>query len=176
VQTDALTVPGGVSTSLSITTYSLARSYARIPSPDDADLTNTLLTRRTPQPVTRMQLQDLFAPLSKAETLFASSPATLHSCIYPSLRTLAVDVAPAVRTILRGDIEMEKTRRKTCSLLSKGGKRRTTRAARLAGEGGDRKRRERWFRNLGADVVGKSAGEGWELALAAKEEEDVEMS
>jgi hypothetical protein len=119
-----------------------------------------------------MQLQSLFAPLSKADTPFASTPASIHSCIYPSVRTLAVEVAPAVRTILRGDMEMELERRKKSSLLSKGGKKRTTRAARLAGEGGDRRRRERWFRGLDADVVAMSAGVGWE---GVKKDGDVEV-
>jgi len=57
-------------------------------------------------------------------------------------------------------MDIEKMRRETSSLLSAGGKRQT-RAARNAVEGGNRARRQRWLRGMGAEVVARSAGEGW---------------
>lgn len=56
-------------------------------------------------------------------------------------------------------VEKER-RRKASNLLSMGGKRKT-RAARLALEGRDRRRKQRWLRGLGADVLKRSAGDGW---------------
>jgi len=173
-------VPGSVETEIAVYTRSLARSYLAsevhkmslmLPPLSNSTITESITSRHEEDGVSRMQLQNLFSPLSKAEIMFASTPATTHSSIYPSLRTLATEVAPYVRSILRYDIAMEKERRKASNLLSLGGKRKT-RAARLAVEGGDRRRKERWLHGLGADVVGRSAGEDWE---AQPEEEDSEM-
>lgn len=173
-------MPGSVETEIAVYTRSLARSYLAsevhkmslmLPPLSNSTITESITSRHEEDGVSRMQLQNLFSPLSKAEIMFASTPATTHSSIYPSLRTLATEVAPYVRSILRYDIAMEKERRKASNLLSLGGKRKT-RAARLAVEGGDRRRKERWLHGLGADVVGRSAGEDWE---AQPEEEDSEM-
>jgi len=169
VQTDNHVVPGSIKTDISIYMRSLARQYltseTQKVSISLAPITNdqiisSILFRHETENFSRMQLQDLFAPLTKAETMFATTPATIHSSIYPSARLLATEVASWVRSILRYDVAMEKERRKASSLLSVGGKRRT-RAARLAVEGGDRRRKERWLRCLGADVISRSSGEGW---------------
>ncbi|KAA8914863.1 P-loop containing nucleoside triphosphate hydrolase protein [Sphaerosporella brunnea] len=177
LQTDPSTIPTA-ETELAICMRSLAREYVSsvakkfsvdLKPMDNAFLLDAIVTRNVPEGITRMTMQNLFAPLSKAETMFASTPATLHSSIYPSLTMLTVGIAPWVRNILRRDIAMEKERRKASNLLSMGGKRRT-RAARLAVEGGDRMRKERHFRALGADVVACSAGEDWEHAVEYEQE------
>lgn len=99
--------------------------------------------------------------------MFASSPPVAHSTIYPSLGPLVIDVAPYVRAVLRTDIKREQERRRLSTLLSQGGsaKRRRTRAARTALEGGDRNRRERWFPGLGPDILNKTAGADWDRAM-----------
>ena len=126
---------------------------------------DSILSRHEREGVSQLQLQDLFAPLSRTETIYTSAPATTtttaHSCVFPSARLLATEVAPWVRSILRYDVAVEKERRqKASNLLSMGGKRKT-RAARLALEGRDRGRKQRWLRGLGADVLKRSAGDGW---------------
>lgn len=71
-----------------------------------------------------------------------------------------LDVAPYVRDITRYDVRREQERIKT-NLVSAGGKRRATRAARVAEEGGSRTRKERWFTGVNAALVEGSGGLGW---------------
>jgi len=78
------------------------------------------------------------------------------------------DAAPYIRGITRYDLAREEKRKRTSGLLSQGGKRvkrRLTRAARVAEEGGDRSRRERWFGQLNARLVEGSGGDGWGDAM-----------
>lgn len=80
------------------------------------------------------------------------------------------EAAPYVRSIFRYDLAKEEERKATSGLLSQGGngKRRITRAARVAEEGGDRGRKERWFRGLNAKLVARSGGEGWGVGIKTK--------
>ncbi|KAF1957759.1 P-loop containing nucleoside triphosphate hydrolase protein [Byssothecium circinans] len=83
-------------------------------------------------------------------------------------RTFSVvveDVAPYVRSIVAHELALEAQRLRLGNLLSEGGKTgtkrvRTTRAARTAMEGGERKtkRRERWFEDLNRTLVMQTAG------------------
>jgi len=177
LQTEPHFVPGSVGTEMAVYTRSLARSRLTseaqkmsitLPPVSNSSIMESIISRHEQVGISRMQMQSLFAPLSK-ETGPGSKPVTTHSSIYPSLRPLATEVAPQVRNILRHDIAMEKEHRNAINLLSLSGKR-TTRTARLAVEGNNRRRKERWLRGLGADVVERSAGEGWATHPGGEEE------
>ncbi|KAI5812672.1 hypothetical protein BZA77DRAFT_137850 [Pyronema omphalodes] len=167
LQTELLEVPASVEVDLATYTRSLSRrhlgnilsKYGPLPAVTNRDITNAILSRDSSKRVSGLEIQSLFSPLSKADTISASTPATIHSSIYPSVRLLTTEVAPWVRSILRYDVAMEKERRKGGRLL---GGRRKTRAARLATEGGSRGgRKERWFAKLGADVLTRTGNEEW---------------
>jgi hypothetical protein len=168
VQADRRDVPGSVETEISISMRLLAHQNVATKvkgitqlSLTNGSIINSISNRHDPEGVDRLEMQKLFSPLSKAEAAFTSTPATTQSSVYPSVGVLAAEVAPWVRSILRYDLAMEKARRQSSNLLSTGGKRRT-RAARLAIEGGDRGRKERWFRGLGASALVRSSGRGWD--------------
>jgi DNA polymerase III delta prime subunit len=80
---------------------------------------------------------------------------------------ITLDLAPYVRSIVAHDQILETQRIRLSNLLSAGGngkRARTTRASRVALEGGVRetKRRDRWFdSNLNFELVMRTAGEEW---------------
>lgn len=79
-----------------------------------------------------------------------------------------IDVAPYVREIVRHDVKREQERIKAGSLLSAGGgkkqNKRATNASRVAEEGGDRRRKGRWFADVNATLVEWSGGRWGELS------------
>lgn len=141
------------------------------------EIINAIVCRKKSDCLSRIEYQDLFAPLSKLETLFASTMPTAHSSIFPALDKLVVEIAPWVRYIIRNDIKLEKQRRDTSKLLGAGGKKRTTRASRLALAGRSRGTKERWLRGLGANIL-KSAGDNWDEGVldAEGEDDDIDMT
>jgi DNA polymerase III delta prime subunit len=113
------------------------------------------------------------AVLSNAHPLTASS-------FDRTLQVVVEDLAPYVRTIVAHELRLETERLRISSLLSEGGGRskrpRTTRAARVAQEGGTRetKRRERWFaQDLNRVLVMGTAGKNWAGMSSMTEDEDV---
>lgn len=84
-----------------------------------------------------------------------------------TFRIVAEDLAPFVRSIVSYEIRLEQERLRISNLLSEGGRSkrpRTTRASRVALEGGTRatKRRERWFdKELNRTAVMATAGKSW---------------
>ncbi|KAK4250621.1 hypothetical protein C7999DRAFT_11621 [Corynascus novoguineensis] len=105
-----------------------------------------------------------------------NSPLQPVSYLEPSvfdrtLKLIALDVAPYVRSIVAYDSHLQKQRVKLSSLVGQGGKgfksskrMRTTRAALSALEGGPRSttRAERWFKaDINPYLVAKTAGKGW---------------
>ncbi|KAF2158528.1 hypothetical protein M409DRAFT_61573 [Zasmidium cellare ATCC 36951] len=108
-----------------------------------------------------------FDPVSAPAEVSLSYPGMLQSTFDGPLETIAVDLAPYVRSIVQHDQALEEQRDRLNLLTSDGrqAKRaRTTRAARSALEGGQRAttRRERWFtRDLDFNAVLATAGKGW---------------
>ncbi|KAF2646230.1 P-loop containing nucleoside triphosphate hydrolase protein [Massarina eburnea CBS 473.64] len=86
-----------------------------------------------------------------------------------TFRIVVEDLAPYVRSIVAHELALETQRIRLGSLLSEGGRTstkraRTTRAARTAMEGGERrmKRRENWFiKDLNRTLVMGTAGKSW---------------
>ncbi|KAF2838150.1 hypothetical protein M501DRAFT_993016 [Patellaria atrata CBS 101060] len=92
---------------------------------------------------------------------------------------IVTDLAPYVRSIAAHDLRLDAERLRMSNLLSVGGsskKRRSTRAARSALEGGRREtmRRERWFnKSLNLNLVMATAGESW-AGMSGVDERTVE--
>ncbi|KAF2658885.1 P-loop containing nucleoside triphosphate hydrolase protein [Lophiostoma macrostomum CBS 122681] len=84
-----------------------------------------------------------------------------------NFRIVVEDLGPYIRSIVSHELRLETQRIRLGNLLSEGGKNkrpRTTRASRVALEGGtrDTKRRERWFdKDLNRSLVMATAGKAW---------------
>ena len=86
-----------------------------------------------------------------------------------SLRTICMDVAPYIRSIISYDLQLEHERARLNDLLSdssrQGKRQRTTRASRAALEGGHKSstRRERWFPvDLDSSLIMRTGGQDWQ--------------
>ncbi|KAF1345866.1 hypothetical protein BDV97DRAFT_359274 [Delphinella strobiligena] len=111
------------------------------------------------------------AAFSQALDALADQPVTTNYFNYTSMdgpfKTIAVEVAPYVRSIAAYDLALEPQRARLGGEegLATSKKMRTTRAARSALEGGQRSltRRERWFTDIDLDLgmVLETGGEGW---------------
>jgi DNA polymerase III delta prime subunit len=140
----------------------------------EAGFTEAILSHRqnilTKPSLTRPDFSEAFDALAyPPDTL----PATYTSYnLTPSsfdrtFRVVVEDVAPYVRSVVAHELVLERQRIRLGNLLSEGGRgkrTRTTRAARTAMEGGDRKtkRREQWFdKNLNRTMVMDTAGKAW---------------
>ena len=170
LQADPKTDFIGTSTSLAIA----MRLYARRLRPSYTPLTPTSITHQlatllekseAPPPLTAADMRVAFTPLSNMQVL--SSLASPES-------TLAVDLAPFIRSITAYDLRLEDRRQRLDDLLSasrsgagdtRNAKRmRTTRASRAALEGGAKAttRRERWFPTaLNFSAVARTGGKTW---------------
>ena len=176
LQADTKIDSTGTSTSLAIA----LRLYARRLRPSYTPLTPTSVIHQlptllekseAPPPVTAADMRLAFAPLSNIHALC--------SFMVPD-STLAVDLAPFIRSITAYDLRLENRRRRLDDLLSasssgagdtRNAKRmRTTRASRAALEGGAKAttRRERWFPTaLNFSAVARTGGKTWgEVAFA----------
>lgn len=112
-----------------------------------------------------------------------SNPGLLQSAFDVPLETIALDLAPYVRSIVQHDQALEEQRERLNLLTSDGRKAkraRTTRAARSALEGGQRAttRRERWFRtkDLDFDAVLATGGRDWPRVTGSGSAASVEES
>ncbi|KAL8788230.1 MAG: hypothetical protein Q9195_007399 [Heterodermia aff. obscurata] len=183
LQADPKTDFTGTSTSLAIAIRLLARRL----SPAYNPLTPTSIIHQLPMlleksnappHVTAADMRAAFTPLSNIHVL--SSFTTPDS-------TLAVDLAPFIRSITAYDLRLENQRRRLDDLLSasqsgagdtRNVKRvRTTRASRAALEGGAKAttRRERWFPTaLNFSAVARTGGKTWgEVAFSRLHAADI---
>lgn len=111
------------------------------------------------------------AAFSQALDALADQPVTTNYFNYTSMdgpfKTIAVEIAPYVRSIAAYDLALESQRARLGGGdgMATSKKMRTTRAARSALEGGQRSltRRERWFKDIDLDLgmVLETGGEGW---------------
>ena len=122
--------------------------------------------------VNRIDFAFAFDPIAAPETSSLQSASYLEPSVFDrTLKLIALDVAPYVRSIVAYESHLQKQRLKMSNLVSEGGKgtqgskrMRTTRAALSALEGGSRSatRGERWFKaDMNPYLVAKTAGEGW---------------
>jgi len=137
-----------------------------------------LTTQPTSAPaIGRIDFSYAFDAIAAVEELLAA--AHLDASIFDrNLEPIALDVAPYVRSIVAYDARLQQQRLKLSSLVSQGGRgpkrMRTTRAAMSALEGGVRSttRKEKWFRaELNTELVARTAGRGWDEAVASVMEE-----
>lgn len=125
-------------------------------------------------PVTREDFSIAFDVLASSDKTMSSVTSSLDPSVFDgTMRNIALDVAPYVRSIVTFEAELQKQRQKLSSLVSQGGKKRmrNTRASHAALEGGSRSttRREKWFNSdLNGILVMRTAGDSW--ADAVREE------
>lgn len=118
-------------------------------------------------PLTRQDFSNAFDILAASDKTTGVATNHLDISVFDStMRNIALDVAPYVRSIVTFEKDLQKQRQNLSSLMSQGGKKRmrNTRASNAALEGGSRSttRRERWFNsNLNGVLVMRTAGEGW---------------
>ncbi|KAK4239595.1 hypothetical protein C8A03DRAFT_14057 [Achaetomium macrosporum] len=136
--------------------------------------------------INRMDFAFAFDPIAIADTSSPQPVSYLDPSVFDrTLKLIALDVAPYVRSIVAYDSKLQQQRLKLSSLMSEGGRRtqgskrmRTTRSALSALEGGSRisTRGEKWFKSdLNPYLVAKTAGKGWN-ASQSEESETTEKS
>ncbi|KAK3301675.1 uncharacterized protein B0T15DRAFT_320928 [Chaetomium strumarium] len=136
--------------------------------------------------INRMDFALAFDPIATPDTSAPQPVSFLDPSVFDrTLRLIALDVAPYVRSIVAYDSKLQEQRLKLSSLMSEGGRRshgakrmRTTRSALSALEGGSRTttRGEKWFKaNINPYLVAKTAGKGWD-ASQSQAEETIEKS
>jgi DNA polymerase III delta prime subunit len=122
---------------------------------------------------------DLLASPPGAILPAATSYQLTASSFDRTFKIVAEDLAPYVRSIVSHELRLEAQRIRLSSFLSEGGRskrQRTTRASRVALEGGTRqsKRRERWFdKGLNRDLVMTTAGNSWSGMGSMTDETDM---
>lgn len=125
-------------------------------------------------PATREDFSIAFDVLATSDKTTSSVTSYLDPSVFDgTMRNIALDVAPYVRSIVAFETELQKQRQKLSSLVSQGGKKRmrNTRASHAALEGGSRSttRRDKWFNSdLNSILVMRTGGNGW--ADVAREE------
>ncbi|KAH6642034.1 hypothetical protein C7974DRAFT_446369 [Boeremia exigua] len=174
LQADPKTDFHNTDTALATTTHLLChRAFPDLTPhhPEQSHTAQILRHKISPQapPLTR-------STFSAALDILAIAPSThtpdtlIATSLDRPFALITLDIAPYVRSIVAHEQVLETRRVRLGNLLSEGGRRRgrTTRAARLAVEGGERTsmRRERWFHpELGFEMVmrtaGAWAGMGW---------------
>lgn len=171
LQTDERVDYSGMSSQIVVTTTLLASQLHKptcyMPSKHEI-IANAARLNTYPR-ANRLNRRDFacFDPISAPAETTLSSQGLLVSAFDGPLNTLALDLAPYVRSIVQHDQALEEQRGRLDLLTSDGrtAKRaRTTRAARSALEGGQRAttRRERWFtKDLDFDAVLATGGKGW---------------
>uniref|UniRef100_A0A2D3UQC1 AAA+ ATPase domain-containing protein n=1 Tax=Ramularia collo-cygni TaxID=112498 RepID=A0A2D3UQC1_9PEZI len=109
-----------------------------------------------------------FDPIATSSELsLNNNPGLMQSVFDGTMKTITLDLAPYVRSIVQYDKALEEQRARLSLLNSEGRsskRQRTTRAARSALEGGQRAstRRERWFaKELDLEAVLATGGEDW---------------
>ncbi|KAF2264748.1 hypothetical protein CC78DRAFT_218622 [Lojkania enalia] len=141
------------------------------------------LTSRHKQALSRSNFSEAFDILATpaASTLPPNTPYNLNpSCFDRTFKLVIEDLAPFVRTIVTHELRLKDQKLRLSNLLSEGGpgkRARSTRASRVALEGGKRetKRRENWFdKDLNRNLVMTTAGKSWSGLGAIAE--DIEAS
>ncbi|RPA98098.1 P-loop containing nucleoside triphosphate hydrolase protein [Choiromyces venosus 120613-1] len=179
LQTDPIATPWSTETNISICVRSLARGRlndkaAALSLPSslqairDEEIISNIADRRNIRdeysPLSDVYIREAFQSLGSTSTIFSPNPSISHSVITGPRVALMTDAAPYIRGINRYDLAKEEERKITSGLLSQGGrvvKRRLTRAARMAEEGGGRRRAVRWFGQLNPRLVEGSGGDDW---------------
>jgi DNA polymerase III delta prime subunit len=123
----------------------------------------------------QLRLKDFYYTFEPVMEAPSTSSASTNSWSFSSfdrpLRIITTDLAPYVRGIVAHELSLDDVRIKVSGLLSQGGsskRLRTTKASRVASEGGERstKRPDHWFtRDLNRRAVMKTAGEWGGLGL-----------
>ncbi|KAF2198926.1 hypothetical protein GQ43DRAFT_138250 [Delitschia confertaspora ATCC 74209] len=167
-----------VQTQLSVQRISHPKGYLQNghpPEMDEQTLIAAILDHkskaRNERPLSRQNFSEAFDILATQK-----SPTSLKiSALYPlsassfdrTLRIIVEELAPFVRSIVTHELLLEAERMRVSGLLSQGGRikrSRTTRASRVASEGGRRetKRKEQWFdKDLNKTLVMTTAGKDW---------------
>ena len=136
---------------------------------------------------TRALIEVAFRPLQ--ESIKSTSPLSRWSSntgFDGPITTIALDIAPYIRSIVSYDIRLEEQRLRLSTLLSQAGRNgkrlRTTRASRAALEGGSKAdtRRERWFpKSTNFTLVLETGGTEWQKVAVQRQqanEEELAMS
>lgn len=152
---------------------SVTESKRNIPATEEG-FTRAILQHKEAQQrkhsLSRPNFSEAFDPLAYLpDTVPAmnSSYNLTASSFDRTFRIVVEDLGPYVRSIVAHELVLEAQRIRLGNLLSEGGRgkrQRTTRAARVALEGGKRetKRRERWFgKHLNRTLVMATAGRNW---------------
>ncbi|PHH69852.1 hypothetical protein CDD80_6454 [Ophiocordyceps camponoti-rufipedis] len=162
LEVEPMTLTMATTTGLAVTIKSLARAALVRPRSSKANTTKpqakpeqnaiSILDasfRTNRRHLTRQDLSLAFDPIAASPKVQAASH--LEPSVFDrTLRLIVLDVAPWIRSIMAYEARLMRDRAKLSSLLSQGGslkRRRTTRAAYSALEGGERRttRRERYF-------------------------------
>ena len=126
--------------------------------------------------ICRQDFSIAFDPLTEPERNTVQNASSLEPSIFDrTTTTIAVDVAPYVRSIVAYDAKLQQERARLSNLLSEGGwkgkRLRTTRSALSALEGGARKttRPEKYFRvPLNPHLVNRTGLQSWQDAVSAE--------
>jgi hypothetical protein len=126
--------------------------------------------------ICRKDFSVAFDPIAEPERTSVHSASSLENSVFDrTTTTIAVDVAPYVRSIVAYDAKLQQERARLSNLLSEGGRKgkrlRTTRSALSALEGGTRKttRPEKYFRvPLNPHLVNRTGLQSWQDALSAE--------
>ena len=180
-------------TSISATIRSLARLYLAsetnaLLEPQQAlepigvphiisSISGRALISQDTAPMPTSYIRDAFAHLAQPAAKAVSSlsaPSSVHwgtiatTSVHGPSSDLVLDIAPYARAVVRYDLKMEEERlKKVNALLLQGGAggRRSTRAARLAMEGGSRSRQQRWFERGNRRWMLQTGGDSWGAAV-----------
>lgn len=177
-----------LASSLPITMKCLARKNLRASTPgeatalnpvDEACVLSKIRQHGTVAPedefLSREDFSTAFDILAASEKPASAAASSLEPSVFDgAMRSIALDVAPFVRSIVTYEKGLQKQRQKLSTLMSQGGTKRmrNTRASHAALEGGSRSttRRDKWFSSALNDVlVLRTAGEGWADAIKVEE-------
>lgn len=152
-------------------------SQARLKAPSEAQISAKIAShgRQHDDWISRKDFSIAFDPIAEPErNIFQSTSSSDPSVFDRTTSTIAVDVAPYIRSIVAYDAKLQQERARLSNLLSEGGRKskrlRTTRSALSALEGGARKttRSERYFRvPLNPHLVNRTGLQSWQDAVAA---------
>lgn len=135
------------------------------------DLVRAYFAKSVPLDLTRENLVDAFEAFTVEKAIFPPAQGRLAPSLDSANIAIATDIAPYIRSIVAFDQRLEEQRGILAGGLQ-GKKARTTRAARAALEGGNKKntRREKWFsERVDYGKVMSTGGKGWPLAYQCEE-------
>jgi hypothetical protein len=153
-------------------------SKARFEAPSEAQVSAKIadLGCRKDVSICKQDFIIAFDPIAEAEKNTVQTASSLEYSVFDrTTTTIAVDVAPYVRSIVAYDVKLQQERARLSNLLSEGGRKgkrlRTTRSALSALEGGARKttRPEKYFRvPLNPHLVNRTGLQIWQDAVSAE--------